>query len=79
MIKLILARINLYLWRGCLDCATYHFNKREEYLERAKALDGYTPMMKLADRYHAIWCYFALWFGEKSHEIDNKLIPSANK
>lgn len=69
MFRLTLARINIYLGRNFLDCATRHFNKIEDCYERARALDGYTPIMKLAGYYHAIWCYSCLWLGEQTHKI----------
>lgn len=76
MFKLNLAALNLWLGQKSLDCAKYHFTIREELLERSKALDGYTPMMKLKDRYHAIWCYSGIWFTDWNHKIFRKLIPS---
>lgn len=76
MLKLTLARANLYLGRKSLDCVEHHLNKRKEYFERAKALDGYTPALRLIDRYHAIWCYLCLWISDGIAKINDKLIPS---
>lgn len=76
MFKLNLARINLWLGQKSLDCAKRHLEIRKELLERSKALDEYTPMMRLTDHYHAIWFHFGIWFADWNYKIFKKLVPS---